>query len=291
MKTNTRRLFILDTNVLMHDPTAIFRFQEHDIFLPMIVLEELDKGKKGMSEVSRNVRQVSRFLDELMAKIQKGDIDAGLPLPAPNSEPGEEQPEHGRLFFQTKVYPNALPENLPGNTPDNSILAFALALQQEQPERPVTLVSKDINLRIKAAVLGIHAEDYSSDQVLDDVNLLYRGFLELPADFWDSHSKELDAWQEEGHSFYRVMGPDIVDWYPNQCLYMEDGSGFQAIVRGKEDHQATIELLTDYSNPKHSVWGINARNREQNFALNMLMDPELDFISLLGQAGDRKSVV
>lgn len=286
------RLYVLDTNVLMHDPTAIFRFQEHDIFLPMVVLEELDRGKKGMSEVARNVRQVSRFLDELMSGANKDAIDAGLPLPGPAlGQNGNGEQEHGRLFFQTRNLPKMLPQNLPGNIPDNNILGTVLALQEEHPDHDVIMISKDINLRIKASVLGIPAEDYYNDQVLDDVNLLYRGEAELPGDFWESHSKDMESWQEEGHTFYRISGPDTGGWYPNQCLYMEGESGLEAIVRRKEEEDAIIELVNDYRNERHSVWGISARNREQNFALNMLMDPEIDFVSLLGTAGTGKTLL
>jgi PhoH-like ATPase len=286
-----KTLFILDTNVLMHDPTSIFRFQEHDIFLPMMVLEELDKAKKGMSEVAANVRQVSRFLDELMRGASKSDIDAGLQMPAPANGKSNNLKEPGRLFFQTRDLDNPKLSSLPGNTPDNNILGTALALQEELPETRIVVISKDINLRIKAAVLGIHAEDYSNDKVLDDVSLLYSGEAVLPADFWDSHSKDVESWQEEGRTFYRVTGPDIEDWHPNQCLFLEDDTGFDAMVRRTEDDSATIELVTDYSNKNHSVWGITARNREQNYALNMLMDPELDFVSLLGTAGTGKTLL
>ncbi|PLY13935.1 MAG: phosphate starvation-inducible protein PhoH [Sedimenticola sp.] len=285
------RLFVLDTNVLMHDPTAIFRFKEHDIFLPMIVLEELDRGKKGMSEVARNVRQASRFLDELMCNVSKEQIDAGLPLPAPSNGKNGEPVPHGRLFFQTRHLPNLLPESLPGNTPDNNILGTALALQEERPEADVTVISKDINLRIKAAVIGIRAEDYNNDQVLDDVSLLYSGEEELASDFWESHAKDMESWQEEGRTFYRISGPDTDHWYPNQCLFMEGDSGFEAIVRRRDGEDAIIELVNDYRNPKHGVWGITARNREQNFALNMLMNPEIDFVSLLGTAGTGKTLL
>jgi PhoH-like ATPase len=286
-----KRLFVLDTNVLMHDPACLFRFQEHDIFLPMMVLEELDAGKKGMSEVARNVRQVSRFLDQLMCDASKDDIDRGLPLHSLDCN-GEQGPRaSGRLFFQTSHLPNLLPDSLPGNTPDNNILGAALALQEDQPESTVVVVSKDINLRIKAAVLGIRAEDYSTDQVLDDVSLLYSGQAELSADFWERHSKSVDSWQEEGHTFYRVAGPDIAAWYPNQCLYLPGESGVEAMVREVEAESAVIELVTDYRNPKHGVWGINALNREQNFALNMLMAPEIDFVTLLGAAGTGKTLL
>ncbi len=287
------RLFVLDTNVLMHDPAAIFRFQEHDIFLPMVVLEELDAGKKGISEVARNVRQVSRFLDQLMAPIEKEQIANGLPLHSllQNGENGE-FPATGRLYFQTSHLPNLLPDTLPGNTPDNNILGTALALQNEFDKRIVIVVSKDINLRIKAAVLGIRAEDYSSDRVLEDVNLLYAGMQQLPEGFWEEHGKEIEAWKEEGRTFYRVTGPDIERWFPCECLFMPGESGFEALVRRKEsNNEAVIELVQDYRSEKHSVWGIRARNTEQNFALNMLMDPELDFISLVGTAGTGKTLL
>ena len=286
-------LFVLDTNVLMHDPTAIYRFQEHDVFLPMVVLEELDKSKKGLSEVARNVRQVSRFLDQLMSGASKEQIDSGLPIhPFGENLGGQATPATGRLFFQTSPLDLRLPDTLPGNNGDNRILGAIPALVEMYPRRTVILVSKDINLRIKAAVLGIPAEDYSNDQVLDDVDLLYTGQLRLATDFWESHDKTVDAWKEEGRTFYRISGPDVADWYPSQCLSMEGDESFEAIVRERRsDTEAVIELVEDYRPPRRNVWGINARNREQNFALNMLMDPELDFVTMLGSAGTGKTLL
>ncbi len=288
-------LFVLDTNVLMHDPTALFRFQEHDIYLPMIVLEELDAGKKGLSEVARNVRQVSRFLDELMSDADRDEIEAGLPI-HPLSEYGRgftEAPT-GRLIFQTERLGADLANVLPGTSADNDILAAALELQRrEKPSgHSVVIVSKDINLRIKAAVLGIPAEDYSNDQVLDDVNLLYNGMATLPSDFWEHNAKEVDAWKEEGRTFYRISGPDVSEWYVNECLGLEGDDAFEAVVREKRSAtEAIIELAEDYRVQRHNVWGIRARNREQNFALNMLMDPDLDFVTLLGSAGTGKTLL
>jgi PhoH-like ATPase len=290
-------LFVLDTNVLMHDPTAIFRFMEHDIFLPMVVLEELDAGKKGMSEVARNVRQVSRFLDQLMTGADKDEIDAGLPIHTlSESGRGFTDPPTGRLFFQTEPLGNGihgtLPGTLPGTRADNDILSAAGALRARDQTHTVVIVSKDINLRIKAAVLGIPAEDYSNDQVLDDVDLLYTGMDALAADFWEHHAKEVDSWKEEGRTFYRIQGPDVADWYPNQCLYLDNDESFEAMVHEKRaETEAVIELVEDYRSPRHNVWGITARNREQNFALNMLMDPELDFVTLLGTAGTGKTLL
>ncbi|HEY1991354.1 MAG TPA: PhoH family protein [Gammaproteobacteria bacterium] len=273
----------------MHDPTAIFRFQEHDIFLPMVVLEELDAGKKGLSEASRNVRQVSRFLDDMMRDVSKHEIDAGIVIQNLQNPTGAAI-TGGRLFFQTEALTGALPDSLPGNKPDNYILATTQALQQRHPDMRVTLVSKDINLRIKAAVLGIHAEDYFNDKALDDLDLLFTGMQELPKDFWDKHSKDMESWQQEGRTWYRINGPLVKDWHPNQCVYSE-GDNFEALVRGIDERGALLELTRDYRGIRHTVWGINARNREQNFALNMLLDPGIDFVSLLGSAGTGKTLL
>jgi PhoH-like ATPase len=285
-----KRLFVLDTNVLMHDPTAFFRFQEHDIYLPMVVLEELDNNKKGHSEVARNARQASRFMDELMLDVSTESIADGLPLSQGGFANGHKA-SSGKLFFQTEIIEAKLPSTLPGSKSDNTILGTALALQHQQPERSVILVSKDTNMRIKAAILGIHSEDYRNDQVLEDVELLYRGTSELTPDFWEQHSKEMHSWQEEGRTFYRLSGPEVDNWYPNEFIHLPEDDGFQAIVRKVVDGDAIIETVRDYSNPNHNVWGINARNREQNYALNLLMDPEIDFVSLVGQAGTGKTLL
>ncbi|WP_430009023.1 PhoH family protein [Methylophaga lonarensis] len=285
-----RRLFVLDTNVLMHDPTALFRFDEHDIYLPMVVLEELDRGKKGLSEVSRNVRQVSRFLDDLLLQAPDNDaITDGIPLPSVTSE---NMPDaSGRLFFQTAQIPHELPKELPGHSGDNSILSVAIHLQQTQTDTSVVLVSKDINLRIKATVLGICAEDYYNDKVLDDVDLLYRGASELPEGFWDDLNK-LESWTEDGRTYYEVEGDIVNEWYPNQLIYSgQDERTIEAVVREKSERNAHIELVRDFRRDNHAVWGIKARNREQNFAFNLLMDPDVDFVTLLGQAGTGKTLL
>ena len=284
-----KRLFVLDTNVLMHDPTALFRFHEHDVFLPMAVLEELDNSKVGTTEVARNVRQTNRFLDELTCRATHSDIEAGLPLA--NGSAVANGHASGALYIQTRILNAELPAGMPGSKKDNSILSTALALQKERTDVTVTLVSKDINLRIKAAVLGIHAEDYYNDQVLDDVSLLYPGRTELGADFWDSHGDSMESWQENGRTFYRVRGPQVADWHPNQCLFIGGGKQMEALVRSREGDSAVLEVATDYRKASHAVWGINARNVDQNFALNLLMDPDIDFVTLVGQAGTGKTLL
>ncbi len=291
-KRGITKLFVLDTNVLMHDPTSLFRFEEHDVYLPMITLEELDNHKKGMSEVARNARQVSRSLDALVADVSEGAIDSGIPLnKLGNKDAG------GRLYFQTKLQNWALPEGLPEGKADNQILGVVRALQAQQG-RPVVLVSKDINMRIKARALGLPAEEYFNDHVLEDTDLLYGGILQLPDDFWVKHGKGMESWQENRHGFsttyYRVTGPMVPAMLVNQFVYTEPKNGeapFNGQVVQINGKTAVLRTLRDYGHSRNNVWGITARNREQNFALNLLMDPDCDFVTLLGQAGTGKTLL
>ena len=289
----SKRLFVLDSNVLMHDPTALFRFQEHDLFLPMMVLEELDNNKKGRSEVARNARQTSRFIEELIADATQEQIEAGITLNSIlNVNEDKNNLSSGKLFFQTRSYKAALPDYLPGNLPDNNILGTTLALSEELKNYDITLVTKDINLRIKAASLGIKVEDYHNDRVLEDVDLLYTGTFKLKEDFWDQHAREMDSWLEEGRTFYKLHGPEVINWHPNAFISSQDEEQpFDALVRSIDGDTAIIETTKDYQSSSHSVWGINARNQEQSYALNLLMDPEIDFVSLIGMAGTGKTLL
>ncbi len=291
MKARQRRLFVLDTNVLMHDPTAIFRFAEHDVFLPMVVLEELDANKRGLSEAARNTRQASRFLDDMIRGGTKEQIDAGLAIPSARTDNHGKQPPAGRLFFQTRDLGSGLPDNLPGHGADNLILGQTLALQKQQPQTRVVLVSKDINLRIKAAVVGVHAEDYYSDKTIEDADVLYTGVDALPADFWERHGRDMRSWKEADRTWYQLSGPAVAAWHINEFLYEDSAAGIEAIVRRIDEGTATLELLRDFRSDRHSVWGVTARNREQNFALNLLTDPEIDFVTILGPAGTGKTLL
>lgn len=284
-----KKLFVIDTNILMHDPTAIYHFEEHDIYLPMVVLEELDSHKTGTSEVARNVRQTNRMLVELMSNASHEQIVSGLPIPSYINS--DKKNSSGKLFFQTDEFHQVVPTTLPGHKVDNTILATALGLQKKFiGSKQVIIVSKDINLRIKAGILGIPAEDYYNDQVLNDVNLLHRGLHILENNFWDTHAKGMESWQESGKTFYKVAGPLISQWNPNDCISTEDNQ-FQAIVKTLENAHAIVQLVRDYTQSKHSVWGINAKNREQNFSLNLLLDPDIDFVTLQGPAGTGKTLL
>jgi PhoH-like ATPase len=280
-----RKLFVLDTNVLMHDPTCLYRFQEHDLFLPIMTLEELDSHKKGMSEIARNARQVTRTLDEIVNGTAAA-IELGIAL-----DGASHQLASGRLFLQTEAITGELPAGLPTAKADNQILAVVIHLQKRHPERPVILVSKDINMRIKARTLGLQAQDYFNDKVLEDTDLLYTGTRELPADFWDEHGQDMVSRSRDGRTRYRISGPLCPQFLVNQFLYQEGERPLQAIVRSLAGTTAELETLIDYSHARNSVWGITARNREQNFALNALMNPDVDFVTLLGQAGTGKTLL
>ena len=281
------KLFVLDTNVLMHDPMCLFRFEEHDIFLPMIVLEELDGHKKGMTEVARNARQTSRTLDAL-AGIPGADMAAGLELASTGHREA-----HGKLFFQTQTFNYTLPASLPQGKADNQILGVVEALRQQFAPREVVLVSKDINMRVKARALGLATDDYQNDKVLEDGDLLYSGALALPVDFWSTHGQTVESWQQGPHTFYRITGPVVPSLMINQFIYFEAPGEPSLYARVTEirGNSAVLKTLKDYNHLKNAVWGITTRNREQNFAMNLLMDPEVDFVTLTGTAGTGKTLM
>ena len=281
------KLFVLDTNVLLHDPTSLFRFEEHDIFLPMIVLEELDGHKKGMTEVARNGRQTSRTLDAL-AGVHGADIAHGLKLDSTG-----QRAAGGHLFFQTVPLDYSLPTSLPQGKADNQILGVVEALRKLHAPREVVLVSKDINMRVKARALGLNAEDYQNDKTLEDGDLLYSGVLALPTDFWVKSGKNVESWQSGAHTYYRIGGPIVPQLMINQFVYFEAPGEPSLFARVSEirEKTAVLQTLKDYGSVKHAVWGVTTRNREQNYAMNLLMDPEVDFVTLTGTAGTGKTLL
>ena len=288
------KLFVLDTNVLLHDPMCLFRFEEHDVFLPMIVLEELDGHKKGTTEVARNGRQTSRTLDAL-AGAQGADIAKGLKLDTTgHREAG------GKLFFQTSPLDYSLPTSLPQGKADNQILGVVQALSElhaedrpGHPRRDVVLVSKDINMRVKARALGLATDDYQNDKTLEDGDLLYAGSLALPPDFWTRQSKTVESWQSGSSTFYRISGPIVPSLHINQFVFFEAPGEPSMYARVTEirDKTAVLKTLKDYGSAKNAVWGVATKNREQNFAMNVLMDPDIDFVTLAGTAGTGKTLM
>ena len=285
----TKKLFVLDTNVLLHDPQSLFRFDEHDIYIPLITLEEMDAHKVGMTDVARNARQASRYIDELFSK-EPDSLTTGIPLNLAGHKEAR-----GKLILQTSVETASLPDSLLGEKADNLILGLVKYLQeQKNGYEHVALVSKDINIRIKARALELYAEDYFNDKVLEDSDVLYTGYRQLDGEFWLRNGSELQSWQEQGSVFYRIQGNDALQMQPNELLLDEDGEKtLQARVKevNRAEKFAVLQTVKDYTHPKNSVFGITARNWGQNYALNLLMDPEIDLVTLLGQAGTGKTLL
>ena len=275
--THAKRLYVLDTNVLTHDPRALLRFQEHDVFIPLEVLEELDSVKQGASDVARNVREVSRLLDEIVSDADAGAIQRGLNLPVNDAA------KAGKLFLETQPARDNPTTPFGDRTPANRILACALEQDRVQRDVEVVLVTRDINLRVKARSLGLAAEDYHTDRVLEDVSLLPVGAVEAPP-------RVLSPAAERER--FSVPRSRLDECYPRLGLYHADAPQLDCQVVAMEHDTAHLERVADYrATGQHKVWGVQARNREQNFALNLLTDPEVDLVTLLGAAGTGKTLL
>ena len=183
------------------------------------------------------------MLDEIVSRHEDG-IQNGITLAEPSLKLAS-----GKLFLQTEAIANELPVGLPTAKSDNQILAVVVHLQRLHPARQVILVSKDINMRIKARALGLEAQDYFNDKVLEDIDLLYSGVRELPNDFWDKHGQGMESWKRENRTLYRVKGPLSSKLLINEFLYRDDEPAFQAIVRDVAGKTAQFETLIDYSHP------------------------------------------
>jgi PhoH-like ATPase len=276
-----RKIFVLDTNVLIHDPNALSRFDEHDVVLPIVVLEEMDKVKRGMDELARNVRDVSRYLDEL--SDEAGDLSKGCLLSG-----------GGRLFFEMSHRTlDILPEALDRNYNDNRIIAVTMQLQQDNQQQ-VILVSKDINLRIKARALGLVTEDYRSDKVVEDVDALSSGQLVLDDARWSAMGEGMEVSEAEHGNSYQVTWPeDMALPYVNHFVLLpgEREMALRCTSLDVETRRVDLRDIYSYRTERHAIWGIKARNLEQNMAMNLLMDADLDLVSILGLAGSGKTLL
>lgn len=281
-----RKLFVLDTNVLMHDPMSIFSFEEHDVFLPIMTLEELDNHKKGNTEVARNVRQVTRLIDQILEESET-EIKQGVSLRSASAGSAA-----GRLFLQVEEMNGKIPDSFPRGKGDHQILSVMTHLVEAEQYKDcqVILVTKDLNMRIKARALGVKVQDYLSDKVIEDADLLYTGMHDLPADFWETHGDGVLAKKERTHTIYQVRGPLCETFHVNELVY-SDELRFDAVVHEVSQGSAVLHTTVDHSHQKNAVFGIVARNREQNFALNLLMNQNIDFVTLLGQAGTGKTLL
>ena len=276
-----RKIYVLDTNVLIHDPHALNQFDEHDVVLPIAVLEELDKVKRGFEDLARNVREASRQLEQLSDSC--GDLSKGCPLPG-----------GGSLLFELNHRAlDILPESLAKGSGDNRIIAVTMSLKKENPDREVILVSKDINMRIKARALGLVTEDYRSDKVVDDMDVLPLGYVELDDETWGSIADDVEVSNGPQGTHYLLSWPE---GHVAPCI-----NGFVVLPgeKGKvlrctgfaEDGRMHLHDVHSFRTDRNAVWGIQAKNSEQNMAMNLLMDPEVDMVTLLGKAGSGKTLL
>ena len=271
------KVFVLDTNVLLHDPYSLFRFENHDIYIPFVTLEELDGKKAGTQDVNRNARQATRLLSEIVSQ-EDGSMVDGYPLDSFNGGHAK-----GRLFVQRESLPFLANEHFGKN--DNLYLAVLDHLTKQHPGREVIMVTKDLNLSIKARAMNFKSEDYKHDHVVEDADVLYRGIVEMADDPFDG-VETLRSWKEGGKAYYEIPAGERV---ANEFLHTPDGTLYQ--VLSVEDGRATLTSVTDYRKPKHAVLGISARNEEQMAAFELLLDPEVDFVALLGPAGTGKTLL
>ena len=276
-----RKVYVLDTNVLIHDPHALSRFDEHDVILPIVVLEEMDKVKRGFDELARNVREASRQLELLSEGTT--DLKKGCPLPG-----------GGCLFFELNHRAlEILPESLAHGSGDNRIIAVTMSLQKEHQDREVILVSKDINMRIKARALGLVTEDYRSDKVDDDMEILPLGYVELDEQTWGGMAADMEVSDGPEGTHYRVRWPEGVFAPSINGFVVLPGDKGQVLRCTAIDEDGYMQLhdVHSFRTERNAIWGIQAKNSEQNMAMNLLMDPEVDMVTLLGKAGSGKTLL
>lgn len=275
------KLFIIDTNVVLHDPSSLFRFEEHDLYIPFITLEELDKHKVGTQDINRNARTAIRTLASLMSAdgLAASGLSSGFELRLASDGLAT-----GKLYFQAEAV-DFIAGTAP--TPDNQFLAVARSLQAQFPKRYVAIVSKDINLRVKAIAMGFNAEDYLNDHTLEDADLLPTGVLDVELPTAEAEA-ELD-W-ESAHSarFAPLLGAGVA---ANEFVVFPNQTIMQVAEPGNDSVPPLLRKIPNHMSKGHAVWGLKARNPEQSMALNLLMDPDIDLVTLLGPAGTGKTLL
>jgi PhoH-like ATPase len=275
--------YVLDTNVLIHDPTAVRSFDEHHVVIPITVLEELDTLKSGRHDVAADCRQAIREIDSILGRASPESVETGVPI-----QRGKKLEPLGNLsVLMTKV-----PEKvvvLPSHLNDNKILNDVAFLQQRHPDQRVVLVTKDINLRLKARGCGIECQDYHSDQLLGDIEQLNKGYIEFTSAFWDQ-VENVESLRANGQTLHRVARSVFnQEVYPNQFIY--DNTGFLARITAIAPDTVTL-LHMDIDKAMHTeAWGLKPRDVYQAMALNLLLDPDIHLVNLSGSAGSGKTIL
>ena len=289
MESTNNKVFILDTNVLLHAPLSIFTFQEHDVMIPMTVLEELDNIKDRGRDVSRDARVAIRALEDIFSNATPEEISEGVPL-----QKVESKNKLGKISIfadHSVMHPDAF---FTDNEPDNRIINAALFLQG-QSEREIVLVTKDINMRLKAKGAGLrHVEDYRSDQLIDDIKFLATGFHKFTGDFWqeinECHSESMKSETMGSKTIHTVETELLKDTFINQYL-IDETDHFAARVVGKNKGEISFVDLGRERLMSKKAWGIHPKNIYQGMALEALLNPHIDLVILTGPAGSGKTLL
>jgi len=274
-------LYVLDTNVLIHDPNALLNFQEHQVAIPMTVLEELDQLKTGKHTVAAECRQAIRLIDRLLGSASPEEVEAGVPIQRGKGGPCGSL----SILMSRPGQANGLPEDLN----DNKIINLVVTFSKERPGLPVVLVTKDINMRLKARACGVAAEDYHTDQLVDDVGQLSRGYHSLTGSFWDRVST-VETQQGHGRTWHRVQ---LIDNLPAVHIneFVLDEQGFVGWIKGIEGDELLLLDLHQEPLLHQEAWGLRPRDIHQALALYALLDPDIQLVNLSGAAGSGKTIL
>jgi len=276
-------IYILDTNILLHEPFAFLSFQEHDVVVPMTVLEELDSIKDRRKDVSRDARIAIRALEDTLANASPEQVLAGVKLPENDTDQ-----VRGHLSIFNDFNLEQIAGNLSKNENDNRIINTAIHIQNTEQDRKVVLVTKDINMRLKAKGAGLqHVEDYRTDQLIDDIKFLTKGYHKYDGDFWQE-IKDCES-ETEGRNTTHYIDRNIVPLsYMNEYL-IDDTEHFAAKVTGYDDEKVSILDISHERLMSKSAWGIHPKNIYQGMAMDALLDPNIDLVILTGPAGCGKT--
>ncbi len=270
----TTTIFVIDTNVFLTDSNSISNFENSDVVIPLKVLDEIDNHKKRQDSVGVHARGIIRKLDELRTK---GNLFEGVYL---EEDESSENKSSGKIFVK-KYDPFTLPDDLDTENPDNQIIATALTVKKENKKSKVILVSRDINMRVKCDSLGIECEDYSSDQVVENIDTLFTGVCEHLVD-----DQVIDNLYKDESVF---LDEEEVEVYPNQFVMLISNSNDKKTALAKfKNYETSLKKIDSF---KKSVWGVRPKNKEQNFALDLLMDPDVPLVSIIGKAGSGKTLL
>ena len=284
-KRANKKLFVLDTNILLHDPHAFFNFQEHDVLIPMTVLEELDHIKDRHKDVSRDARVAIRSLENALHDVDPEQMIEGVPL---NRGDLKDSKVTGHLIILNDHHIPTEVSGLPGGENDNRIINTALHLQKERPKITVVLVTKDINMRLKAKGAGLkNVEDYTTDQLIDDITLLAKGYEKISGDFWQ-HVQSVESTKDGRDTIHSVKSDDLSNTFINEYVLDED-TDFAGRVIEKDNDQVKLMDLGRQRLMSRKAWGITPKNIYQAMALNALMDPNIELVILTGPAGCGKT--